>query len=260
MSATDVPATPPESGPYDPDLKLVIPGKGLAAGAGWDWIVEGWSLFTKAPLMWILSLLVIFVVAVVVSLVPIVGQLAFQLLQGVLAAGFMVACRSLEKGGEFEIEHLATGFSRRFVPLLVVGLIFLLGWVAIFLVFMLFVGVGMVGAFMAGDPENAARAIMASMGSIVLGTLVMLALMVPLVAAYWFAPALVMMHDMKPVAAMKESFFACFRNFVPFLVYGLVMMIGAFIAILPFGLGMLVWIPVAIASTYVAYRQIFTED
>src|SRR5689334_2783641 len=127
MSATDVPATPPESEPYDPELKLVIPGRGLPAGAGWDWIAEGWSLFTKAPLMWILSLLVIFVIAVVVSLVPFLGQIIFQLLQGVIAAGFMVACRSLEKGGEFEIEHLAAGFSRRFVPLLIVGALLLLG-------------------------------------------------------------------------------------------------------------------------------------
>ena len=38
------------------------------------------------------------------------------------------------------------------------------------------------------------------------------------------------------------------------------MAITGLIAILPFGLGMLVWVPVAIASTYVAYRQIFTND
>jgi uncharacterized membrane protein len=87
-----------------------------------------------------------------------------------------------------------------------------------------------------------------------------LALMVPLVAAYWFAPALVMIHDMAPIEAMKASFFACLRNLVPFLLYGLVMFIAAVIAVIPFGLGMLVWVPVAVASTYVAYRQIFTED
>lgn len=260
MSATDVPATPPTEGPYDPTLKLVLPGKGLAAGAGWDWVTEGWTLFTKAPLMWIVSLLVIFVGAIAVGLVPFLGQLLFQLVQAAIAAGYMVACRSLEKGGEFEIEHLMAGFSKRFVPLLIVGVLVLVGWIAILLICMAFVGVGMIGALMAGDPENAANAIMASAGSIILGVLVMMALMVPLMAAYWFAPALVMMHDMKPIAAMKESFFACFRNFVPFLVYSIVMMIAGFVAVIPFGLGMLVWVPVAIASTYVAYRQIFTED
>jgi uncharacterized membrane protein len=95
---------------------------------------------------------------------------------------------------------------------------------------------------------------------IMLGTLVTVGLSVPLMAAYWFAPALVMMHDMKPLAAMKASFFACFRNFVPFLVYGLVMFIALIVAMIPFGLGMLVWLPLAITSTYVAYRRIFTED
>ena len=260
MSATDVPATPPNEGPYDPTLKLVLPGKGLPAGAGWDWVAEGWKLFTKAPLMWVVSLLVIFVGAIAVGLVPFLGQLLFQLVQAVIAAGFMVACRSLETGGEFEIEHLLAGFQKRFMPLLILGLLVMVGWIVIMLICMAFVGVGMIGALMAGDPENAANAIMASAGSIILGVLVAAALMVPLMAAYWFAPALVMMHDMKPVAAMKESFFACFRNFVPFLVYSIVMMIAAFVAVIPFGLGMLVWVPVAIASTYVAYRQIFTED
>jgi len=113
---------------------------------------------------------------------------------------------------------------------------------------------------MSGDAENATNAMMAAAGPMLIGILVAMALMVPLVAAYWFAPALVMMHDMKPVAAMKESFFSCFRNFVPFLVYGIILSIAGFLAMLPFGLGMLVWVPVTIASTYVAYRQIFTED
>jgi uncharacterized membrane protein len=68
------------------------------------------------------------------------------------------------------------------------------------------------------------------------------------------------MHDLKPVAAMRESFFACFRNFIPFLVYGLVVFVLAIVAAIPFGLGYLVLIPVLLASTYVAYRQIFTFE
>ena len=259
MSATEMQDTPP-SAEIDPELRLVMPGRGLDAGAGWSWIVKGWELFTRAPLMWIVSLVIIFVIAAAVSLLPIIGQILFQLIQGVLAGGLMVACRALEKGGEFELEHLFSGFSKRFVPLLLVGVVMLVGWIVIFLVFLAFAGVGLLGAFMTGDPELAISSGAASLGPILLGTLVMLALMVPLMAAYWFAPALVMMHDMKPVAAMKASFFACFRNFVPFLNYGLVMSVAGILAILPFGLGFLVWVPVAIASTYVAYRQIFTDD
>jgi uncharacterized membrane protein len=94
---------------------------------------------------------------------------------------------------------------------------------------------------------------------ILLGALVAAALAVPLVAAYWFAPALVVMNDLSPLAAMKASFVGCFRNFIPFLVYGIVMTFFAFIAMIPLGLGFLVWLPLAITSTYVAYRRIFTE-
>ena len=255
MSTTEMQGTPP----IDPELNLVLPGRGLPVGSGWGWIVEGWGLFVRAPLMWIVSIVILFVIALVMNFVPLIGTLAFQLLQPVFAAGLVVACRSLEKGGEFELEHLFAGFRRRLGSLVVVGLLFMLGWIAIALVFMAFVGISLLGAFITGDAGAMMTALATSATSMMLGVLVALGLMVPLMAAYWFAPALVIMHDMAPIAAMKESFFACFRNFFGFVLYGIVMTVGALFAALPFGLGFLVWMPVAIASTYVAYRQIFTE-
>ena len=240
-------------------LRLVEP-RGLTAGAGVDWISEGWRLFAKSPLMWVISILVLFVLAIVVNIIPIIGGLAFQLLQPVFAAGFIVACRSLETGGEFELEHMFAGFKRNFANLLVVGLILVVGGIALLLVFAVFAGFGLVTAFMTGDANNMLPALMASGASIAIGTLVMLLLMIPLLMAYWFAPALVMMHDMAPVAAMKESFRGCLRNILPFIIYFIVMILASIVAMIPFGLGMLVWIPVAMASNYAGYRRIFTED
>lgn len=258
MSATESVASTDE--PLDAGLELVLPGKARSAGDGWTWIAEGWALFARAPLMWVISMVIVFVVMIAMSLVPMIGTLAFQVLQAVIAGGFVVACRSLEQGDEFDLEHLFAGFKRRFLPLAIVGLLLLLGWVAIILVFGAFVGFSILGAFLTGDPEAMMASMMASVGVIMIGTLVAVGLSVPLMAAYWFAPALVMMHDMKPVEAMKASFFACFRNFVPFIVYGLVMLVALIVAMIPFGLGMLVWVPLAITSTYVAYRRIFTEE
>ena len=240
-------------------LRLTEP-RGLSAGAGMEWIGEGWKLFARAPLMWVVSILVMFVLAIVANFVPIIGSLAFQLLQPVFAAGFVVACRSLETGGEFEIEHIFAGFKRNFANLLVVGAILLAGFVALLLVFAVFAGFGLVTAMIAGNHDNILPALMASGMSIAIGTLVMLFLMVPLLMAYWFAPALVMMHDMAPIAAMKASFSGCLRNIVPFLLYGIVMFLLCIVASIPFGLGMLVWVPLMVSSTYVAYRRIFTED
>ena len=249
----------PETEALDRGLQLVVPGKAESIGDGWTWITEGWKLFARAPLMWIVAIVIVFVLAIVVSIVPFIGSLAFQVLQPVIAGGFIVACRSLETGGEFELEHLFAGFSKRFGPLAIVGLVFLAGGLVIMLVFALFVGFPVVGAFMTGDPDAVAASIAASWLAIALGVLVVLGLMVPLLAAYWFAPALVMIHDMKPIEAMKVSFFACLRNFVPFVIYGLLMGVALIVAMIPFGLGLLVWVPVAMTSTYVAYRRIFTE-
>src|SRR4029077_11547957 len=102
-------------------LNLATEPRENPAGAGVEWIAEGWRLFAKAPLMWIVALLVIIVLAVVVGIIPLIGTLAFQVAQPVFAAGLMVACRSLETGGEFEIEHVFAGFKQNFANLLIVG-------------------------------------------------------------------------------------------------------------------------------------------
>lgn len=240
--------------------RLTLPSRVNPPGAGWDWIASGWRIFRRAPLMWIIAIILVFVVALVTSLVPLIGSLAFQLLQGVIAGGFMAACHSLARGGDFELEHLLSGFKRNFVNLLLLGVFLVVCGLLIMLVLAMFVGASVVTAFMGGvTPEHALDVITASVIPMLLGGLVALALTVPMLAAYWFAPALVMLNDLSPVAALKESFIGSFRNFVPFLVYGIVMTVFAILAAIPFGLGFLVWVPLAIASTYTAYRSIFTD-
>ena len=243
----------------DDDLKLLVPSRSAPAGEGVTWIGAGWRLFTKAPLMWIVGILILFVISIVINIVPFIGGIAFQLLNAVFSAGFVVACRSLERGGEFELEHLFIGFKKNFVNLVIVGALLLAGMIVLVLVFAGIAGFGAILAFMSGNQDEALAALAGSAMLLLLGGLVMLAFMVPLLMAYWFAPALVIMHDMAPVAAMKESFVGCLRNVIPFLVYGIVMTLLAILAVIPLGLGMLVWVPLAIASSYAAYRAIFTE-
>ncbi len=255
MSATQTEWT---GGP-DPDLKLVLPGRTCPGGAGWTWIVEGWKLFARAPLMWIISIVILFIVALAMSLIPVIGSIAFQLLNPVIAAGFVVACRSLERGGEFELEHLIAGFKSNFGSLVVVGLVVVAAGIVMLLIFGAFVGFSILTAFLTGNVENMMSAAVGSVMLLLLGTLIVLALMVPLMMAYWFAPALILLNGMAPIEAMKASFFGCLRNIIPFLIYGIVMTIFAILAAIPIFLGFLVWAPVTIASSYAAYRDIFTE-
>jgi uncharacterized membrane protein len=82
-------------------------------------------------------------------------------------------------------------------------------------------------------------------------------LSVPLYMATWFAPALIVSHDLAPAAALKASFYACLKNWLPFLVYGVVLLVLGLAAAIPLGLGYLVLVPVLVASVYTSYRDIF---
>jgi uncharacterized membrane protein len=86
---------------------------------------------------------------------------------------------------------------------------------------------------------------------------VTLGLSVPLYMALWFSPCLVVFHEAAPMQALAQSFSACLKNVVPFLVYGVVVLVFAFLAAIPLGLGYLILFPVLIASVYTAYRDIF---
>jgi uncharacterized membrane protein len=53
-------------------------------------------------------------------------------------------------------------------------------------------------------------------------TLIALVIVAIFAMLNWFAPALVAIQGATAVQAMKLSFFSCLRNWVPFLVYGLI--------------------------------------
>jgi uncharacterized membrane protein len=93
---------------------------------------------------------------------------------------------------------------------------------------------------------------------LLLGGLVGLLLGIPLIMSVWFAPALVALHDLTAFEAMKLSFRGCLRNFLPFLIYGLVSIVLAVLATLPIGLGWLLLVPSLVCSVYASYRDIFT--
>ena len=240
-------------------LHLVLPGRVAPTGAGMEWVSGGWTLFTRAPLMWIISLILMFICFVAIGIIPFLGGIAAHLLQPVILAGYVVASHSLDRGGDFELDHLLAGFRKNFGNLVIVGLIFLAGEIVIIMIFVGFV-LMTVGLSFLSNTQDILPTLMASAMTFLLGLLITLALLLPLIAAYWFAPALVVMHDMAPLDAMKASFYACFRNFMPFLVYSIVILVLSIVAVIPFGLGFLVVIPMMLAGVYVSYRDIFTEE
>ena len=228
----------------------------VEAGRGWQWIVDGFGLFRKYPLMWIALTVVLVLIWMVSFIIPLVGPLLFNLLSPVLFAGLMIGCKAMENGEELELPHLFAGFRKNPTALVTIGGVYLVGTIVVVGVIFMTAGGSMLPAVLdksSGDVQEVA----AAMRSMALALTVGFALYLPLLMLIWFAPLLVVFHDLTPLEAMKQSFFACLSNWLAFLVYGVIILVLWFIASIPLFLGLVVLLPVLICSLYASYKDIF---
>lgn len=234
----------------------------VAAIQGWRWIAAGFRLYARNPLIWIVFFLIYMVLELVLAFaIPVVGAIASALLDPILIAGFMAGCRALELDEELEISHLLAGFRANAGQLAAVGGFYLLGKILLIVAAM-----GIAGIVIGPMPEvdfsslesmDPAQLQLVAHHLTVMGAL-LLALLMPLLMAFWFAPALILFDHMTAKQAMKLSFTACLRNIRPFTLYGVAGSLLFLLGALPFGLGLLAVIPVLFGtSIYTAYRDIF---
>ena len=228
-------------------------GRGVATGNGWTWIADAWSIFRAAAGTWIGIVIVLAVIFLIFGVLNVIGMIASFVLGPVFTGGLMIACRNAEEG-RMTFAAAFAGFRHRFGTLAAVGAGYLVGMIAIVFLASIVTGVGMFSVLGgATTPEQ-----LATLGlTLALAVLIVLALMLPLVMAIWFAPALVVFHDMGAGAAMKASFLGCLKNMLPFLLYGILLTIASVIASIPLLLGWLVLGPVLVASIYTSYRDIY---
>lgn len=236
------PAAHVEDARVDSSGELVLDGQKVATGSGVAWLTRGWELFRASPGLWIGICLVFMIIIGVVSMIPILG-LAGNLLMPVFVGGIMLGCKAIDDNEDLTFGHLFAGFSSNVGGLVAIGAIYMGGIVVIGILAAVAIPAFAMGGGM-------------SMG-IVIAVLIAVVLLSVLLMAFWLAPPLVVLHDVPAIAAMKASFGACLKNFLPFLVYSLVVMIAMIVATIPIGLGWLVLIPVLQCSIYATYRDIF---
>ena len=251
INAPSVPAPP----------QPIHEGRRVSAGRGLAWLGDGWRMFKEAPGSWVACFVLFVIMMFVLMVIPVLGNIAGALLSPVLIGGLMLGCRELERNEELMVAHLFAGFRERSTPLLKLGLLeFAISLVAMLIaaaIIFMTVGAMFLGVLMGQTPEPGATLEPGFwIGAAVL-MLVVIALFIPVSMAVWFAPALVAIDGVEPLASLKWSFFACLKNIWAFLVYGLVIFGLAIVASIPLGLGWLVLGPVLIASVYSAYRDIF---
>lgn len=245
------------------DTLVVAPElRKVASIQGWRWITAGFQLYGKNPLIWIVFFLIYMVLALLMAFaIPVLGAIASALLDPILIAGFMAGCRALELDEELELSHLLAGFRANVWQLAAVGGFYLGGKMLLITVSM-----GLAGIFIGPMPDvdfsalesmEPAQLQLLAQHFMVMGAL-FLSLLIPLLMAFWFAPALVLFDNLTAKQAMKLSFTACLRNIGPFSVYGLAGGLLFLLGAIPFGLGLFAVIPVLFGtSVYTAYRDIF---
>jgi uncharacterized membrane protein len=223
------------------------------AGACFDWLQQGWAMFLVNPGVWIGSTVLLLVMLMAISIVPFFGQIAAHLLVPLFGAGMFQICRRLSVGEEAQITDLFIGFRQHAGHLVMIGVVFAASIFGLALLAFLLVSGGVLGGVITGRVAGFGIAF----GGFLLAALLVLVLSVPVIMAVWFAPVLVLFHDMKPLAAMRASFEAGARNWLAMVIFGVFLVVALFFAMLPLGLGLLLLLPIFSGAVYASYRDIF---
>lgn len=233
-----------------------IPRK-VAASQGLQWIVAGFRLYRKNPLLLSAAFGALFGVVMALGLIPVVGGSLSELASPLMVAGFMAAYRMIDNGEDLELPHFLAGVRGPSIPLMTVGAVQLLASLAIFKIML---GMGfdpeaMRAAMQAQkDPQAAEAVLSAAMPAVLTG----LALFIPVIMATWFAPALILFGGARPGTALAVSLKAMARNWTAMIVNMLAMGMILFVAALvPLLLGLLVAMPLMFGAVYASYQALF---
>jgi uncharacterized membrane protein len=205
----------------------------LGANDAWQWIVRGWQLFLKNPVVWVVLTLIYIVSLFVLNMVPVVGALLAAVLTPVLIAGLLFGANELDQGRALAPAHLFQAFQDqpRLVQLALLGLVPL----AVTLL---------------------QQALMAMSLPQALTTLVGLVLSLAGACALLFGLPLVMLGNKTAVEAVPASLRACLAQPLAVAVFLGLALLLIILAMIPLGLGLLVYLPVMVGAVHTGYRQV----
>lgn len=241
----------------------------LPARAGWHWVQQGFGLFRQQPGGLFTLFLAYLFLMLLVSVVPLLGQLAQVILMPVFSIAFMQACLAIEQKQRIRPKLLFAGFARTSLPALLGlgGLYLLAGLLA--LGASALADDGLFWKLASGQIDPKAE--FTQTGNIGTGFLVAALVYIPAAMAFFFTAPLIFWKHMGLGKALFFSFFAAIKALKAFIVFGLswfaIMMLVSQLVILVVGLNetaIMVMMPLWIVmmailqgSFYSAYRQIF---
>lgn len=257
-------STPPDLPPIDeygqPLPQLLAQPRACDAGWGVSWLTKAYLLFKDQPLLWMGIGVVYFIILILGSIIPLVSFF-FSFITFVFIGGIIIGAHAQATGRELRFDHLFAAFSTHLMPLVILFMLYL---VAIFAVI---IPLGIISAILIGVMGGFSD--VSSTGEFGDGLIIVMLLIfliamlaiIPIVMTIWFAPALVVLHNIEPVKAMKMSFKGCMKNIAPFLIFGLIgPIVMILIIIFTLGLGLLVLMPIGMITYYTSYRDVWTNQ
>jgi hypothetical protein len=228
----------------------------VSAGRGASWLGEAWGLFRRRPMAWIGLTAGWLIVTFGLIIVPLIGGVVANFLQPAFFASFALAAIRQLGGEPIGMGDLFQGFRKNLRALVNLGAVLLIVEIAIFAL------MAVLGLPMAASGDKAFT--IAEYVELLKGRewilLVGFLLTVLVKGALWFAPPLIALRDLSTTHAMRWSTYAALSNVGAMIVYGLALMALFVAALIPWGLGLIVVIPMMAISTYVGYRDVFESS
>ncbi len=246
---------------------------------GWLWIRGAFVIVGRKPLLWLLLVMMYWFVLSIAGAIPVLGIVIGLMAVPAFSASFMSAAREIDQGRTPGPLVLASGFREHPLPMAVLGAIYFACCLAVLGLTSLIDGGILIDALRGRRPSAGFETSVATAGVIYL----------PVMLAFWFAPALVAWERIGAPKALFFSFVASLRNWRALLFYALMLaalavivamsvvialkMVGAALPgetatpsprVAAFGLIMfplmLASSAVLFASWYASYRDVFAPD
>ena len=184
---------------------------------------------------------------------------AVALLNPVLFAGLMLACRDQTQGKKIGPSYLFRAFKE---SKSVVRQLLLFGLLELALGALIAVAMHLLGmqpmSFDIKDADDAIKARQVLFDQAGFFAL-FLAIKMTTAGALWFVTPLLVFGTMPLSHALRWNFFALLSNIMPMLLFGVLMLVLLIVASIPFALGMIILMPVMAISNYTSYQRVFSE-
>ncbi len=222
--------------------------KPIAAGRALEWYKQGWGIFSRDMKTWVIMMLILAAIAIGLSIIPFLGQIALFLIMPAFTAGLLYTAQEAASGKPIRLDYLWIVLQdpQKRVHFLVLGGAMLVAILALGILSAAFIGDGVL--------EHAK---VKPTGISLQGGVVMLLLSFVFFIVFNYTAALVLFRNLPVFEALKVCAAQAVTYILPLAVFFLLYVIGSMIAAIPFGLGLLVFLPITIGAVYVSYHELF---